>query len=85
MKRRYKPKHNKNVTIPKVLNVEDYARNRLNHMITLANTVETNPSSGGGKRVFQQLPKHLRRRAMSNNPYRLPQSLRSKAKKKLIK
>ena len=38
---------------------------------------------GAGKRVFQQLPRHMRRRAMSHNVRRLPRRLREKAKKEV--
>ena len=34
---------------------------------------------GSAKRVFQTLPRHLRRRAMSHNVYKLPVRLRQKA------
>ena len=36
-------------------------------------------SKGGSKRTFQQLPRHMRRRAMSHNVKRLPRRLRSQA------
>ena len=37
----------------------------------------------GGKRVFQKLPRHMRRRAMSHNPKRLPRRLREQAAKEV--
>ena len=37
----------------------------------------------GGKRVFQQLPRHMRRRAMSHNVRRLPRRLQEKASKEV--
>ncbi len=37
----------------------------------------------GNKRVFQTLPRHLRRRAMSHNPYRIPVRLRAKARREM--
>lgn len=36
-----------------------------------------------GKRVFQTLPPHMRRRAMSHNPKRLPRSLQEVAAKEV--
>ena len=36
-------------------------------------------SEGGTKRVFQKLPRHMRRRAMSYNVKRLPRRLRKEA------
>ena len=36
-------------------------------------------SQGGTKRVFQKLPRHMRRRAMSYNVKRLPRRLRKEA------
>ena len=38
---------------------------------------------GGGKRVFQTLPRHMRRRAMSHNPKRLPRRLQEAATKEV--
>ena len=38
---------------------------------------------GRGKRVFQTLPRHMRRRAMSHNPKRLPRRLRPVAAKEV--
>jgi hypothetical protein len=41
-------------------------------------------SKGGSKRTFQQLPRHMRRRAMSHNVKRLPRRLRSQAEREVI-
>ena len=40
---------------------------------------------GGSKRTFQKLPRHIRRRAMSHNPKRLPRKFRDKAEKEVSK
>ena len=38
---------------------------------------------GGSKRTFQKLPRHMRRRAVSHNPKRLPRRFRDKATKEV--
>ena len=40
---------------------------------------------GGSKRTFQKLPRHMRRRATSHNPKRLPRRFRDKAEKEVSK
>ena len=40
-------------------------------------------NKGGGKRTFQTLSRHMRRRAMSHNPKRLPRRLREAAAKEV--
>lgn len=50
-----------------------YGHSHLNEIKALTEAVE-NPSST--KLVFQKLPKHMRRRAMSHNPNRLPRKYR---------
>lgn len=50
-----------------------YAHNHLDEIKALTSAVE-NPNST--KLVFQKLPKHMRRRAMSHNPNRLPRKYR---------
>lgn len=37
------------------------------------------PRTQGNSRTFQSLPRHLRRRAASHNPKRVPKRLRSRA------
>lgn len=50
-----------------------YGHSHMNEITALTEAVE-NPSSK--KLVFQKLPKHMRRRAMSHNPNRLPRKYR---------
>lgn len=50
-----------------------YAHEHLNEIKALTDSIE-NPTST--KLVFQKLPKHMRRRAMSHNPNRLPRKHR---------
>lgn len=45
----------------------------------LAALEKVTTSQGGRKRAFQLLPRHLRRRAMSHNPYLVPRRLRDLA------
>lgn len=49
----------------------------------LGNMVKAVRSKMGGKRTFQQLPRHMRRRAMSHNVKRLPRRLREAARKEV--
>jgi len=61
---------------PSGVNLLDFVGARateLKSMVTALN------NKGGGKRVFQTLPRHMRRRAMSHNPKRLPRHLRELA------
>lgn len=39
---------------------------------------------GGGKRIFQRLPRHLRRRAMSHNVHRVPAAYRRRAAAEML-
>lgn len=39
---------------------------------------------GGGKRIFQRLPRHLRRRAMSHNVHRVPPQFRRRAAAEML-
>ena len=41
-------------------------------------------SGGGGKRIFQRLPRHLRRRAMSHNVHRIPPQYRKRAAAEML-
>eukprot|EP00163_Fabomonas_tropica_P019886 TRINITY_DN348_c0_g1_i2.p1 TRINITY_DN348_c0_g1~~TRINITY_DN348_c0_g1_i2.p1 ORF type:complete len:625 (-),score=45.13 TRINITY_DN348_c0_g1_i2:1611-3452(-) len=64
------------------LDVKSYARGRAQELKTLQHALS---SVGGSKRVFQMLPKHLRRRASSHNIYRIPVRLRAQAKREMEK
>jgi ribonuclease P/MRP protein subunit POP1 len=41
--------------------------------------------SGGNRRLFQTLPRHLRRRAMSHNVHRMPWRMRAAARREIEK
>ncbi|OMJ89260.1 hypothetical protein SteCoe_8648 [Stentor coeruleus] len=61
--------------IPRVLDLETFLQARkleLDHFLTILS--EKAPLGGkvGNKKSFQLLPKHMRRRAMSHNAYRVP-------------
>ena len=63
---------------PLALNVLDFAEARANELHNMTKALEAKPVEAG-KRVFQQLPRHMRRRAMSHNVRRLPRRLKEKA------
>ena len=58
----------------------DYVEARATELKTMQKALK---HKGGGKRVFQTLPRHMRRRAMSHNPKRLPRRLREAAAKEV--
>ncbi|GAU99433.1 hypothetical protein RvY_10438 [Ramazzottius varieornatus] len=61
---------------PKDLNVIAFAEKRSREIRTLVDSLALKKTN---KRVFQQLPRHMRRRAMSYNVKRLPKRLRAVA------
>ena len=58
----------------------DFAEARATELKAMVKALE---SKGGGKRPFQDLPRHMRRRAMSHNPKRLPRHMRESAAKQV--
>ena len=67
---------------PSGVNVLDYFGARVTEVNSLQKALA---NKEGGKRVFQKLPRHMRRRAMSHNPKRLPRRLREAAAKEVRK
>lgn len=65
---------------PSGVHVLDYVEARATELKTMRRALK---HKGGGKRVFQTLPRHMRRRAMSHNPKRLPRRLREAAAKEV--
>lgn len=65
---------------PSGIDVLDFAQARATELRSMLKALE---SKGGGKRVFQYLPSHMRRRAMSHNAKRLPRRLREQASKQV--
>ena len=65
---------------PPGVNVLDFVEARATELRSMLKALE---SKGGGKRVFQYLPTHMRRRAMSHNAKRLPRRLREQASKQV--
>ena len=57
------------------INMIDFIESRSNEINYLHNTLSTKINSLN-KLAFQTLPKHLRRRAMSHNRYRIPSKMR---------
>ncbi|XP_064606421.1 ribonucleases P/MRP protein subunit POP1-like [Liolophura sinensis] len=66
------------IKAPSEINLLDFAENRAKEIRDLSQLCE---SLGGAKRVFQTLPWHMRRRAMSHNVKRLPRRLQEQAAK----
>ena len=62
------------------INVYNFAQARAEELKTM---LKTTTSRTTGKRVFQSLPRHMRRRAMSHNVKRLPRRLREAAKREV--
>ena len=67
-------------TLPASLQVVDFAEARATEMRNLLTAVKKKEV---GKRTFQRLPRHMRRRAMSHNLKRLPRRVREKAAKEV--
>jgi len=61
--------------LPRLLRIEDYIQARSAEVNELLTTLQTKTFSRT-KRVFQLLPKYLRRRAQSHNLYRTPARIR---------
>lgn len=54
--------------------LRDFAESRLREILMLSEAINEPPAKG---RLFQRLPKHMRRRQMSHHQSRLPSKLRS--------
>ena len=67
-------------SLPASLQVVDFAEARATEMTCLLKAVKKKEV---GKRTFQRLPRHMRRRAMSHNVKRLPRRMREKAAKEV--
>ncbi|KAL1411390.1 Ribonucleases P/MRP protein subunit pop1 [Vanrija albida] len=65
--------------LPGALQVERFAEVRAIEIQALQNAVKL-AAAQSNSRAFQSLPRHLRRRAASHNPRRVPKRLRSRAK-----
>ncbi|XP_070555586.1 ribonucleases P/MRP protein subunit POP1-like [Ptychodera flava] len=61
---------------PRCINIVEFAEARAIEINTMMKYVT---STVGGRQVFQTLPRHMRRRAMSHNVKRLPRRLRKNA------
>jgi len=64
--------------LPGAIQVERYAETRALEIAALQTAVRI-AASQSNSRAFQSLPRHLRRRAASHNPRRVPKKLRNKA------
>jgi len=67
-------------TLPRELNIEEYATARLQEMDVLVDHISK--SKRDSKNLFQDFPLHMRRRAASHNVKRLPRRVRERAEKK---
>ena len=70
--------------IPNSIDVKDFARSRINEINLITKELDQAKYSST-RRVFQQLPRHMRRRAASYNIKRLPTRLRLRAIEEVIK
>lgn len=64
--------------LPNAVDAKDFARGRMNEINLMTKELEQAKYSST-RRVFQQLPRHMRRRAASYNIKRLPTRLRLRA------
>ncbi|XP_063968428.1 ribonucleases P/MRP protein subunit POP1-like isoform X2 [Lytechinus pictus] len=62
---------------PRAINVGAFAVARADEINTMMRSISTNNSI---QRIFQRLPRHMRRRAMSHNIRRMPRRLRENAR-----
>lgn len=70
------------IELPDLLKTYKYAADRVTEIDSLISAIN-NPNQT--KLVFQKLPKHMRRRAMSHNPKRLPRKYRQSHKAQMLK
>ena len=63
---------------PRAINAEQFASARAVEIKNMVAAIKEAEKSQG-KRVFQTLPRHMRRRAMSHNVKRMPARLRQRA------
>ena len=68
--------------VPRTLNVPEYTAARLTEMGDFARSMQEGTSM---RRVYQTVPRHMRRRAMSHNAHRLPKKLRGPALREMAK
>ena len=68
----------KAVNLPGAIQVERFAEARAMEIMAFQQAIQS-AAAFGNARVFQALPRHLRRRAASHNPTRVPKRVRSKA------
>ncbi|OXG28540.1 ribonuclease P/MRP protein subunit POP1 [Cryptococcus neoformans Bt120] len=64
--------------LPGMISVEKFAQTRAMEIHAFQTAIKT-AAAQGSTRAFQSLPRHLRRRAASHNPRRVPKRLRSRA------
>ncbi|GFZ46872.1 hypothetical protein JCM24511_04092 [Saitozyma sp. JCM 24511] len=65
-------------SMPGMVQVERFAETRAMEILAFQNAIKA-AASFGNSRCFQSLPRHLRRRAASHNPRRVPKRMRSRA------
>lgn len=73
------PESLQNISLPRMIDIETFRQARqmeLNHFLSLLSQKAAVGGSLNSKKSFQLLPKHMRRRAMSHNSYRVPARIR---------
>lgn len=66
-------------SLPGTLDPVEFARTRTSEVLLLKQEIEQSRMSNSSRRVFQTLPRTMRRRAASFNVKRLPMRLRQRA------
>ena len=66
--------------LPRTLHVLEFAQARAQEIQALSASMTT---LGGNRRIFQTMPRHLRRRSMSHNVFRMPYRLRAQAQQEV--
>ncbi|TIB71882.1 hypothetical protein E3Q22_03057 [Wallemia mellicola] len=77
-KAKYQQARKIDTQLPSSINVEDHVKARQFEIKALFKAIDSSKTASSS-RAFQTLPRHLRRRAASHNPKRVPFRLREKA------
>lgn len=65
--------------VPRTISVVEFAESRAFEITAMEKALENSTELAGAQRVFQSVPRYMRRRAASHNVKRLPKRLREKA------
>ena len=79
-----KDKRKENQTIKTQINITDFAESRAFEIKAMESSLSFSTEFHGAKRIFQRIKRHMRRRAASHNPKRLPSRYRQRAIQQLL-